>query len=209
MDPRNACARYAVAHPQFLHQQLQEAFPMNNMKQSARRDANVLYMAAKDSDRTTLYVQSDVLPSWTCLEHKGFHLEGVKDITRMEDMFQEGSAFAFSLLANTTTGNIERYGNKRRRYLLKTPEEKLSWLNRRAEQNGFMVVNATVNVQKTLRSTIDISKQTGNFSLVGTAFEGVLKITDPALFKAAFRKGIGQGKAYGFGMLMLMRKVAA
>jgi CRISPR-associated protein Cas6/Cse3/CasE subtype I-E len=66
-----------------------------------------------------------------------------------------------------------------------------------------------VKVQKTLRSTIYISKQTGNFSLVGTAFEGVLKITDPALFKAAFRKGIGQGKAYGFGMLMLMRKVAA
>ena len=48
MDPRNACAKYAMEHPQYLHQRLQEAFPMNNMKQSARRDANVLYAAEKD-----------------------------------------------------------------------------------------------------------------------------------------------------------------
>lgn len=208
MDPRNACAKYAMEHPQYLHQRLQEAFPMNNMKQSARRDANVLYAAEKDRKGMTLYVQSDVLPSWTCLERKGFHLEGVKDIARMEDMFREGSAFAFSLLANTTTSNISRDGNKSQRYWLKTPEEKLGWLNRRAAQNGFMIVRATVDLQKTYRSTIKISKQSGDFYIKGTAFDGVLKITDPELFKAAFRKGIGQGKAYGLGMLMLTSRVA-
>ena len=37
------------------------------------------------------------------------------------------------------------------------------------------------------------------------SFDGVLRITDAARFRDAFAKGIGPGKAYGLGLMMLAR----
>ena len=37
------------------------------------------------------------------------------------------------------------------------------------------------------------------------SFEGLLRVTDAALFREALTRGIGRGKAYGLGLLTLMR----
>ena len=42
-------------------------------------------------------------------------------------------------------------------------------------------------------------------SLLSVSFEGVLEITDEELFKAALTNGIGRGKAYGMGLLTIIR----
>jgi len=34
-------------------------------------------------------------------------------------------------------------------------------------------------------------------------FQGVLTVTDPALFRTTFTTGIGSAKAFGFGLLAL------
>ena len=36
-------------------------------------------------------------------------------------------------------------------------------------------------------------------------YEGVLEVTDADLFRAALTEGIGRGKAYGLGLLTVMR----
>lgn len=40
-----------------------------------------------------------------------------------------------------------------------------------------------------------------NLTFGAVLFEGVLRVTDAAAFRAALERGIGSGKAYGFGLL--------
>ena len=46
-------------------------------------------------------------------------------------------------------------------------------------------------------------------SLLSVTFEGMLTVTDVELFRRALTEGIGRGKAYGMGMLTVMRVVDA
>jgi CRISPR system Cascade subunit CasE len=39
----------------------------------------------------------------------------------------------------------------------------------------------------------------------GVDFDGVLRVTDPALFTQSLAAGIGAGKAWGFGLLSVAR----
>ena len=42
-------------------------------------------------------------------------------------------------------------------------------------------------------------------SLLAVTYEGVLRVTDAALFRRTLTEGIGRGKAYGMGLLTVMR----
>ena len=42
-------------------------------------------------------------------------------------------------------------------------------------------------------------------TLLTVTYEGVLEVTDAAAFREALTNGIGRGKAYGMGMMTVMR----
>ena len=42
-------------------------------------------------------------------------------------------------------------------------------------------------------------------TLLSVTYEGVLQVTDPEAFCCALTQGIGRGKAYGMGMLTVVR----
>lgn len=44
-------------------------------------------------------------------------------------------------------------------------------------------------------------------SLLSVTFEGFLTVTDADLFRCTLTEGIGRGKAYGMGMLTVVRAV--
>jgi len=59
-----------------------------------------------------------------------------------------------------------------------------------------------------------LNKETGKrpvkpVTLPDATFRGVLRVKDPAAFKALFESGVGRHKAFGFGALMLMPPRAA
>ena len=41
----------------------------------------------------------------------------------------------------------------------------------------------------------------GRVTVEGVRFDGVLRVTDAGLFRAAVEAGVGPGRAYGFGLL--------
>lgn len=88
-------------------------------------------------------------------------------------------------------------------------EDKLQeWLVRKGQLNGFLVARVesrpdpiTGDMQHgEKRGVNDASIKLSHKAIV---YEGLLKVTEIALFQQALRQGVGSGKAYGFGLLSL------
>ncbi len=77
------------------------------------------------------------------------------------------------------------------------------WLTRRGEEHGFEVIAANVDVARDL-----IDKPGRPFFLDVSRFTGCLKVTDLSAFTGALRSGIGSGRAFGCGMLQLLKRSA-
>lgn len=123
-----------------------------------------------------------------------------------EDFFHAGQ-FRFSLLANPTkklvkpdaSGKMKSTG---KRIALTKPEDLIKWMQRKAGAGGF-----DIGAPETLRV---IPKPRSYFQKAGMSgvhyaveFQGVLTVTDAALFRQTFNTGIGSAKAFGFGLLAL------
>ena len=93
--------------------------------------------------------------------------------------------------------------NSRRR-VLREESERLAWLARKAEQNGFVPINVR-ELEAAQQLGRHDEKQGGRLYVDSYHYQGTLRITDAVKFRYAVRKGIGPGKAYGLGMLLLKR----
>ncbi len=146
--------------------------------------------------------------------------------------FLEHSRYRFRLLANptkkvidpektkivSTDGRINRNKNARRVALGKR-EDLIAWLQRKAAESGFAVeLEAEDEFGRKVELLRTIPRGRGYFTKDrsetggapihgvhhGVDFEGVLRVTDPKIFAAAFHKGIGSAKGFGFGLLTLI-----
>lgn len=206
LDPRYSFVYRLTQDTAMLH-----SFILYKPFGTSRKDNNVLFRLVQDCDRYVLYVQSDALPDWGCITGNGIHLEAVRNIDKIHNVFTEGAMYGFSLVANTVRYKNPRQTienndpDTRKRIALKTPEDRMQWLARHAAQSGFEVVKV-----RELQNPegMDVHKKANRqFKVSTTYFDGVLKITNKELFAKAFREGIGRAKAYGCGLLML-RKAA-
>lgn len=179
------------------HQALWLAFP-------GRRDDKRDFLTRVDKkDRFfAVYLLSEykpICPSW-CPEE-------FWSLAEIKETFLTHEFYRFDLLANPTRkvakiGNDgERTKNGRREAILK-PEDQVTWLQRKAEQGGFRVLDEPpIEVDKAKRLTFE-GKQ-GDGSHFGVHFHGVLQVTDRSNFRETFRQGVGTARGFGFGMLMM------
>ena len=75
------------------------------------------------------------------------------------------------------------------------------WMTRRGEEHGFEVVTASVDVARD-----HVDKPGRPFFLDVSRFTGCLKVTDPNAFTDALPSGIGSGRAFGCGLLQLLKR---
>ena len=186
---------------------LQDAQRMHQMAaglyQTAREDAHLLYRTHVRGFDVGLYLYADrpvdrdrLLP--------GMRLAGERDVTDWLDSMAAGQTWHFDLLTSPCKKVADGSGKNSRRRVLRTHEERLSWLLRKAEQNGFALVDVQENAAERVFAAHPAEKGGGMF-LDAYQYSGVLAITDAAAFRAAVSRGIGPGKAYGLGMLLLKR----
>ena len=73
------------------------------------------------------------------------------------------------------------------------------WLMNRAAVCGFEIMG------KPFMATCNrvIEKPAGKFSINVTTYEGLLRVTDRGRFQQILSEGIGQGRAYGCGLLVI------
>ncbi len=80
----------------------------------------------------------------------------------------------------------------------------MKWLIRKGEQHGFSVKQFEVRIDNDREYSVKPPGKNA-FTIRTLDFEGKLKIVDSDRFKKALFKGIGSGKSFGCGLILVKR----
>ena len=129
----------------------------------------------------------------------------IKTFDSLLGRIENGSVWHFRLKANPTH-TVKQAGEDRGRVVAHVSEKyEMEWLHRRAEQNGFAVLTEGSCVVGAGWKIFNKTGQRSRIRLKEVTFEGILRVEDRDLFCNALVNGIGRGKAYGMGMITVMR----
>ena len=82
--------------------------------------------------------------------------------------------------------------------------EQEEWLLEQAEKHGFAIPEGAFRV--TRKQTYHFAKEGRRpVTLLAVTYEGILQVTDPEAFREMLCQGIGRGKAYGLGLMTILR----
>ena len=171
--------QFALADCQQLHRLVMGLFGTD------RKSSHVLYRL-RDQDRAlSLYLYSD----------------GERDLSDWLSQMEAGQIRGFDLLAAPTKKVPTETGRNSQRRILRTEEERLAWLTRKGEQNGFRLLTCR-ELENKRKQGYHTTSNGGRMYLAGYHYQGTLQISDPVRFRHALQEGIGSGRAYGLGMLL-------
>jgi CRISPR system Cascade subunit CasE len=119
------------------------------------------------------------------------------------DGFLTHQKYVFSLTANATrVRDGKRISLAKRAGVDDDPEVRLlDWLERQAIKGGFRFERDAVSVLPLPVERFPYDGREVTFQY--TRFQGVLEVTDQALFQITFNSGIGRAKGFGAGLLLL------
>ncbi len=223
LNPRNREVRRLLdsRNCQHLHHFVMSGFPkVDGEKAEVRKKFGVLHRLEVDAKLGTisLLVQSAFKPNWNFTEE--FLLDGgylTKEVGQIYSILPNETELMFRIRANPTkcvsakNTDFAKFAGKR--VELRTSEDQIEWLKRKSEQHGFCLtavkVNSEVeNVAATPNGKIFGNHKQGKLTFNSVIFNGNLKITDAEKFKETLIHGIGQGKAYGFGLLSIAKSLS-
>lgn len=230
LNPRSRQVRSEVGNPQELHKTISNGFPAienqehlpKHERKTPRNQYNILHRLDINPrlGKAFLLIQSEREPDWDFLPEDYADEIECKEVGQNYLAIENGMNLIFRFQANPT----KRIGKSdpvakdkfkpsdqrknRPRVELRTDEERTDWLVRQGERNGFQIGN--LKIDPAVRNVISAKEGKIEFKKPGKAnpltfgsvvFEGVLMVTDAEKFREALINGIGQGKAYGFGLL--------
>lgn len=213
-----------LASPYEMHRTLMRAFP----DQADGGAGRVLFRVevSRDEDRPPLVlVQSEREPDWSRLRQSDYaSVNGPKRIalvgpnaTALTDdaaKIETGDRFRFRLVANPTVKRKVEGKKNGRRDACVTEEQQLAWLIRKGDAGGFCLAMIetddgrdvpNVTVAPIGRVSSCRKKDDRTLSHHGVRFDGVLQVTNSALFTETLASGIGSAKAFGFGLLSVAK----
>jgi CRISPR system Cascade subunit CasE len=225
LNPRSRQVRSEMAHPYEMHRTLMRAFP----GESDGGPGRVLFRLEEDRrlESPTVLVQSEKEPRWTFLGELNDYLcadvETPKDIMPAYQNLRNGQILRFRLRANPTK-RIAKQDDpmKGKRVELARENEQIDWLIRKGLERENGVPGGFQLLMKAVKNTrgeagkiacVDVcpeGKQTGRKREEGhghvtthlaVLFDGLLRVTDKGAFLESLIRGIGSGKAFGFGLL--------
>lgn len=194
-----------------------EEFCNNQVHVTRGADSGFLFrIDPMPNGRAVILVQSALKPDWEYAFHNAdYLLAAPPEVKQFDPSFTKGQRLRFRLVANPTKkiNTIkkeerqnctkeelkEKKGRHGKRVSVPT-DQLLEWLARRAEPAGFSIDKDYTTVQP---DYVYVNKRNdGDGQRLRSAhYDGVLDITDHAGFKEALVRGIGPGKAFGFGLL--------
>lgn len=118
---------------------------------------------------------------------------------------EAGTRWQFRLCANPTYSQFNEKGGRGKICAHKTVEHQCGWLLEQSEKHGFTVNADEFNVVNIKWYSFKKSKLDRDVRLLSVTYEGLLTVTDAQKFRDALTGGIGRGKAYGMGLLTIVR----
>lgn len=182
----------------------------------------VFVQSAAEPDWSFLATRSEYLLSEANEPNPAF-----KDVTESFRSLQDGQVFYFRLRANPTKrikkargGDVELEG---KRVGLLREEEQVEWLARKGRErekgkrggfellghhiegeSGEGLVVPRVNVTREGKVSGKRKDSVHKTTHLAVRFDGLLRITDADAFRETLARGIGPGKAFGFGLLSIV-----
>lgn len=125
----------------------------------------------------------------------------IRDYSPLLNRIENSSHWHFRLAANP----VKSLANKKRGELHAhiTPYYQKQWLLERAEKHGFLLREDEFDVVHS--QWYSFLKNGQRMTLFMAVFEGGLTVADADLFRNTLTGGIGHGKAYGMGLLTVVR----
>jgi CRISPR system Cascade subunit CasE len=221
LNPRNSLVRKCLGDCHKLHSLVMQGFPnVDGEKAEVRKKFGVLHRLELDAKLGTisLLVQSAFKSVWNFTDdvvvEDGF---SQKEIGQIYNFLPNETELMFRIRANPTkcvsakNTDFAKFAGKR--VELRTSEDQIEWLKRKSGQHGFRLtavkVNSEVeNVAATPNGKVYGNHKQGKLTFNSVIFDGNLKITDAEKFKETLIHGIGQGKAYGFGLLSIAKSLS-
>ena len=200
LDPARRSTMTALAAPQKFHGAVESAFSGERRRRLWRLD--------RLGEKLYLLVLSEDVPDLSgAAEQFG---TGAAPETRNYDPLLEritpGSRWQFRLAANPTKSCKDQADLQARGTVMAhcTTQYQKQWLLDRAAKHGFALTEDSFTVTRV--QWYHFAKHgTRPVSLLAVTYEGVLQVTDPGAFRALLCQGMGRGKAYGLGLLTVMR----
>lgn len=199
LDPRNRETLRALVVPRRLHGAVEAAFAGPRTRRLWRLD--------RRGDRLWLLVLSEETPDLAGVVAQFGPPDGVaetRDYAPLLARVADGSVWRFRLAANPVK-NVKVAGGRGTVRNHVTVEQQEEWLAERAPKHGFALEPDGFRVVDSRWISFDKATDGSPVRIHAVTFEGLLRVTDAGLFREALVHGIGRGKAYGLGLLTLMR----
>jgi len=188
----------ALYNRNILHGAIEQCFHGERQHPLWRIDSN--------GGRLSVLVVSKDVPDFSLFE-KQFGISGVPPQTKSYDDFlkksvSQGEIMRFHITANPT---IKKDGKRIPLNMRPTSKQKYcasDWFSDRLESHGAKIISGEITSYDTHR----IKKEKNTITMVTADFDGYLKVVNRVKMVEALSNGIGHGKAYGCGMITVMRR---
>lgn len=195
MTKRNTLA--ALKNPSRFHGAIERAFEP--------RTSRALWRVDMLRGKRYMLLLSDEVPTLTdFVEQFGTgDAPETRDYAPLLERAKNNTRWQFRLCANPTYSKSQANG---RSFVFahKTVDHQRDWLMQQADKHGFAMNEHEFTI--THIEWYSFNKSTGDrVKLLGVTYEGMLTITDEQKFCDALTQGIGRGKAYGMGLMTIVR----
>ena len=155
-----------------------------------REQANILYRKdiSRDGDSIILMVQSDVQPVTTDV----LTVEKSVSVDERNSSIRNGSIIHFNCKLQPT---IKKNGKRK---AIRNKEDRNLWICRKLKSAGAEMLNCLEADRATTIFNHNFEGKIETF-----VYGGTLQVSDVDKFLKAYQVGIGPGKAYGCGMMIL------
>jgi CRISPR system Cascade subunit CasE len=194
----------ALVSPNLLHGAIEAAFPGERTRKLWRID--------KLRDHCYLLLLSDRKPELRrAAEQFGIanadQLWETKDYGKLLDRIEEDSVWYFRITANPTKCCKDENGERGTVKAHITPFYQKMWLLERGEKCGFHVNEDSFNViESSWKRFYKGTERKKPVTILAVTYEGILKVTNTEKFQKTLTDGLGRGKAFGMGMLTIVKE---
>ncbi len=187
-----------------LHRRIQALFP-DQLGPEPRAAARILFRLERTERSATVLIQSAIPINRNALPHDYTTADiEYRELTPLLEWAQTGNAVQFRIDANPVRAVLPRLdpGQKppRGKRVPLQGQDAVDWWHRKAERAGLQPHTILDLEQPAATARREGGRR---IALRVTRFEGTATVTDPDALRDALREGIGQGRAYGLGLLSI------
>jgi CRISPR system Cascade subunit CasE len=199
LDVTKRSTQVALISPNKIHGAVESSFKNKQTRNLWRIDTlnGAYYLLILSADIPDL---SEIIQQFGYRNEKG----ETKDYNSLINRIEKDSLWRFRLVANPTYSSFEE-GKRGKIVAHVSSKHQLEWLFNKAGQNGFSIKEDSAKVLKSEWKIFKKKNHSARIRIKETTFEGILKVEDVELMKKALLSGIGREKAYGMGMLTIVK----